>query len=625
MVRNGALADFVASVGKRLGRPRDEVLPYADKLADNWYDSPESLADAKADELTGIGIPLRFAKELINDAKSGGHADAGGKSAGKASSSAAKSRRPLSPPPLKRINAAPSQTPLPEPSKGKGKAREEERPSGSSRSGNPEEKIRLRRLDPRFDLKGKIIGLKGQNMKFIATETGAKVFVNGENTDEMSVVLLGSSRWCVQEAVSKMNDLISTVYKDYETWARENGGYDDRGDRGGKGGKGDYKGGDDRGKGKKGDKDKGKGRDSDKGKGKGKDKGKEGGRYRESIPLDDVDEVFDLRNKVLGDRGVNLFHIQDETGAQLFIATEQDGRLRLDISADERGRLDAAINLAQELIDSVYNQYYDWLDKGKGRGERRGGKGDKDKGKGKSKSKGKKGYDDRGGAEGRYRGSVDVPIKAEFGFHLRGKIVGLHGANLRHIEEETGVTVRCYPDQKKTPPTHVEVSGDSQQAVDQAVQLVRDLIDSVVAEFEQWKADGGGNGGGSGGDQMQDEAGDAVVEVTALEREFGVKKRLVGHNESHLKYIEEENPGVRLRVQGEDGVALRVSFSGGTPEATDSARNMLEDLLDSVYKDYEDWQAKRGDGKKTGPSSQKRPAEKGRGKGDAPNAKRRRE
>jgi len=63
------VADIVFEVGERLGRKADDVQPYADLLADNWFDTVDSLLGTEASELVQLGIPLRFGKEFLDAVK----------------------------------------------------------------------------------------------------------------------------------------------------------------------------------------------------------------------------------------------------------------------------------------------------------------------------------------------------------------------------------------------------------------------------------------------------------------------------------------------------------------------------------------------------------------------------
>merc|ERR1712151_1313188 len=72
MVAGGDLKNLVVDVGRGLKRSRDESLPLADILEQNWFDSPASLTDAKPEELVALGIPMRFAKDLIKLAQEKG-------------------------------------------------------------------------------------------------------------------------------------------------------------------------------------------------------------------------------------------------------------------------------------------------------------------------------------------------------------------------------------------------------------------------------------------------------------------------------------------------------------------------------------------------------------------------
>ena len=70
---------IVQDVGRNLGRTNQDVSPWSQILEDNWYNSPEDLADTSPEELSSLGLPLRFAKDLLKAAQSSsGRSESGG-------------------------------------------------------------------------------------------------------------------------------------------------------------------------------------------------------------------------------------------------------------------------------------------------------------------------------------------------------------------------------------------------------------------------------------------------------------------------------------------------------------------------------------------------------------------
>merc|ERR1719277_1357139 len=60
-----AIRSLVVEVGGRLRRSPDDVEPFVQALKDNWYDSVTSVAEATADDLAALGLPRRFAVDLV--------------------------------------------------------------------------------------------------------------------------------------------------------------------------------------------------------------------------------------------------------------------------------------------------------------------------------------------------------------------------------------------------------------------------------------------------------------------------------------------------------------------------------------------------------------------------------
>merc|ERR1712129_621116 len=227
-----------------------------------------------------------------------------------------------------------------------------------------------------FRIKGKIIGGQGKNMKHIQDQSGSKITVD-ESGDFVTVS--ANSQEDLDNAVGMVSDLIGTIMEEYDQWLEENG----RGQEGG---------------GRKPDKGKGKSKGDKKGKGKGKDskdggRGDRGGDFTEVLELEETDPAFHLRAKIIGDKGKNVHHIQDQTKAKLYLDCENG--MRLNVSAHSQEDLDKVVGMANDLIGAVLEDYDQWCeeqagaeeDGGRsGKQDRKGGKG-KDKGKGKGKRK----------------------------------------------------------------------------------------------------------------------------------------------------------------------------------------------------------------------------------------------
>jgi hypothetical protein len=124
----------------------------------------------------------------------------------------------------------------------------------------------------------------------------------------------------------------------------------------------------------------GKGSDKDEdGKGKGKRKNNVNGEDRaftELIYLDceTLDPKFPFGSRVIGKEGRNVKHIREETGASIWLGGRGSGRLEPDtkeespkpqhikVTADDRDGLERALKIAEDLVDSVRQDYYNWLD-----------------------------------------------------------------------------------------------------------------------------------------------------------------------------------------------------------------------------------------------------------------------
>jgi len=334
------LRDFVIEAGRRLDRRAEEVEPYAKILVDNWFDCPESLADTKPEELANQGIPLRFAKELV--------------------AAAARGSRP----PARR-----------EPGKGKGKGKDSEKgrffprrgeddwrdAGGWAGSGVFRHRIDLWEHDVGFNLRGAVIGEKGRNVHHIQDQTGARLWLRGEPGEPLHVEVTANTAKDLNRAVRLTKDLLGAVHVEYEQWLRhERDQWTQVASTNGKGIQ-------------RLDKGKGKTKTKGKGKGKGGKEGKDGRRrelgkgrdceFREVLDLWESEPGFNLKGKIIGDSGRNVHHIQDQTGARLWLSGDP---LQLEVSAGTSGELDQAVQMAKDLIKTVYQNYDEWLQDGGG-------------------------------------------------------------------------------------------------------------------------------------------------------------------------------------------------------------------------------------------------------------------
>merc|ERR1712187_129804 len=113
-----------------------------------------------------------------------------------------------------------------------------------------------------------------------------------------------------------------------------------------------------------------------KSKGKGgrkESKAMEEGEYNNVIEVEKSTPGFDMKGKIIGEKGSHMHHIQDESGAKVWV--EQDGKgepITIRIAAGSQESLDKAMTLCQDLVDAVQEEYQDEGGKGsKGKGKRR--------------------------------------------------------------------------------------------------------------------------------------------------------------------------------------------------------------------------------------------------------------
>uniref|UniRef100_A0A7S4PTK7 K Homology domain-containing protein n=1 Tax=Alexandrium monilatum TaxID=311494 RepID=A0A7S4PTK7_9DINO len=489
------LRDFVVEAGRRLDRPPEEVEPYAKILADNWFDSPESLADTKPEELANQGIPLRFAKELITAAARGPRLGGGRRVPPVAAKGKGRGDSKGAPPP-QRGGSVPAVR------------RREEAWGGGGGGGAPaggelKQRIALWEAEPGFNLRGAVIGERGRNVHHIQDQTGARLWLHGEPGEPLRVEISAGNARDLSRAARLTRDLLGAVREEYEQWRREHGQWQEPGTEG-------------KGAGKRQERAKGKnpgkgGKCAEPRDGRWREPGKgRDGIFREVLDLWECEQGFNIKGKVIGDSGRNVHHIQDQTGARLWLSGEP---ARLEVTADSPDGLRRAVQMAQDLLGAVYEEYAEWLNGegangGGGLRDRAKGKGGKDRGKDQGKGKRKDGG--KASADGAV-GKVIKLKQTDPAFRLRGTFIGDSGRNIHHIQDQTGARLWLHGESGQE--MQLEIKASSAAQLESAVELAQDLIRSVYEAYDEWVRQGGADrdlGPGKGRGRRRDHRDDEL-------------------------------------------------------------------------------------------------------------------
>jgi len=480
MAAGGFVRELVLKVGQSLGRSDDECEPYAKLLMDNWFDTNKSLMGTSTGELTQIGIPLRFAKELLDavalgpgkgtskgkqalpeqDASvgraegcficGGAHyardcPEGGGKGKGKSKGKGCFI--------CGGTDHFARECPAND-GRGKGGAKGKDKngkQEGAQREFQYSRKLPMNagQVQEGFPLKGRIIGKAGQNMKHIRSETGAHIWLcgvgsgtvdgNGEESPEpMHLLIQGDDHDAVNKAAHIAKDLIKTVLDQHDDWVRlRDAPEDGEGKADGKGGKGtcficgaiDHW-----------------SRECPQNDGKGKGKGKGcficGG------------EHFARECPEAGEKGTGKGN-----GKGCFICGGE--------------------HFARECPEA----------------------GEKGKGKGKAEE----GCFNCGGNhlqrdcpdENKHLRKLSLEVENfDPAFPLRMRILGKDGTNIKHIRQQTGALVwlngagsgRVEPEtgEESKEPLHMLIKSKDREKFEEAYRITSDLVDTVLEEYYEW-------------------------------------------------------------------------------------------------------------------------------------------
>lgn len=213
-----ALRDFVLQVGEGLGRPAEDIEPFLDLLLEHWYDSVESLVGIGQNDLTRLGIPLRFAKELVATASAVTHSTEHG------------TMRPQSETTTTSLQENFAKGSIDEgqiPAKGKAKGKMKGLP-GEVQQTVP---FDVGDLNLGFPFRQRILGEGGCNVRHIREETGASLLwlygigsgsldpITGREHDKpMHFLISCKEKVSLANAVDMANDLLKTVADEYNQW-----------------------------------------------------------------------------------------------------------------------------------------------------------------------------------------------------------------------------------------------------------------------------------------------------------------------------------------------------------------------------------------------------------------------
>merc|ERR1712039_577996 len=219
--------------------------------------------------------------------------------------------------------------------KGKGKGGKDK----SKEKGDFVATVDLGEYDEAFAFKPKFLGFKTKNLHAIQDATRCLLWLQGPESAPTHVDISGHSQADVDEAVQQCSDLIANLDKEDEQWLEDDGAEAERERKGSKG------------------KGKDKGKDKDKGKGKHKD----GGDVIRELRVKYCDPGFNMKGALIGSRGRNVQHIQDQTGCKLAVIGEAgDDNMVIELKAPNSRALEDAVQLCKGLLKTVYEEYDEW-------------------------------------------------------------------------------------------------------------------------------------------------------------------------------------------------------------------------------------------------------------------------
>ncbi|KAJ2451181.1 hypothetical protein EV183_003765 [Coemansia sp. RSA 2336] len=128
------------------------------------------------------------------------------------------------------------------------------------------------------------------------------------------------------------------------------------------------------------------------------------------------------------------------------------------------------------------------------------------------------------GSYGRVQAKLFVDIESERGFNVRAKLIGTGGENMKYIQSTTGARVQVRgngsgffegPNDSAPEPMHLLIIADNDAVLDQAQTYCQSLVDTVHAQYNEFKETGASHMGASAGSGEQSAADAAAYEEYA--------------------------------------------------------------------------------------------------------------
>ncbi|KAG0056017.1 hypothetical protein BGZ83_006630 [Gryganskiella cystojenkinii] len=196
-------------------------------------------------------------------------------------------------------------------------------------------------------------------------------------------------------------------------------------------------------------------------------------------------EINDVKNRFILTKGSFQTQIQRDTNADVTtrgkyypdksLATEKDPPLYLHVSALSQDELDMAVEKINEVINEPPEALTPQREAFQPQSRPMGGP-----------------------PRDSYHARVEIGIDSERFFNIRAKVVGPGGQYVKHVQNETRTRVQLKgqgsgfleieTERESDEPLYINILGRSQEDVDDAERLCKDLVATVKAEYERFKS-----------------------------------------------------------------------------------------------------------------------------------------
>jgi len=316
-----------------------------------------------------------------------------------------------------------------------------------------------------------------------------------------------------------------------------------------------------------------------------------------------MDPVYGARGAILGERGKNLYHIEDMTSVKVDIVHDKH-RLAIILTPPPNSNgLPTARQMVEDLLDSVYQGYDSWLQRSSGsrdsgqnfrRKKRRLGGGSCDR----EPRRWTKIFNPMQPAPN-CDATLDMPFshsidiaKVDKKFHIRGKLLGKGGENMVNITDTSGAVVQLHGESGQE--MRLNIGALTEESLIKARSLAEDLVSCTYQMYSDWsrevaKSTTDKSEPATVPSKRTADSLTASVEFFDCDMNFGLRGKVLGNAGSRVRRLEMRT-GTVMDVRSPDNKNVTIEIVASSKEKLDDAVRAVKEFREDLLKRYVEWQ-----------------------------------